>query len=209
MTDKLSLYNGALRLLGEERLASTTEDVAPRHVLDDEWTDGIVDYCLEQGLWNFALRTSKLTYSSSVTPSFGYRYAFEKPSDWIRTAGIWSDDYLNSPVVLYRDEIGYLWCDLDTLYVQYISNDTDYGLNYAGWPQTFVKYVEGQLAFNVCERITQNKSKLEQVDGMRKRRLVDARSKDALDQPAKFAPTGNWVAARGSGGFMRRGYDRG
>ena len=81
MTSKLTLFNGALRLLGERRLASLTEDRPARRYLDDAWDDGLVDDALEQGFWNFATRTVQMTASTSVEPEFGYRYAFQKPDD--------------------------------------------------------------------------------------------------------------------------------
>lgn len=78
--DQLSLYNNALTVLGERKIASLTENREPRRVLDDVWS-GAVKYCLEQGQWKFAIRTSKLTYSTDVNPVFGYRRAFERPSE--------------------------------------------------------------------------------------------------------------------------------
>src|SRR3546814_15520749 len=85
---QLSLYNGALRLCGEAKLANLTEDREPRYVLDDVWDDGALRHCLQQGLWNFAMRTVEAEYSPSVEPSFGFRRAFDKPIDWVRPAAM-------------------------------------------------------------------------------------------------------------------------
>ncbi len=46
VTTKLQIFNGALRMCGERKLASLSEDRQPRRLLDDEWADGAVDYCL-------------------------------------------------------------------------------------------------------------------------------------------------------------------
>src|SRR3546814_6155120 len=95
---QLSLYNGALRLCGEAKLANLTEDREPRYVLDDVWDDGALRHCLQQGLWNFAMRTVEAEYSPSVEPSFGFRRAFDKPTDWVRTAAMASDEYFRCPL---------------------------------------------------------------------------------------------------------------
>src|SRR5258708_823139 len=122
MTDKLSLYNGALtEFLGERKLANLTENREPRRVLDEIWDGGALRYCLEQGLWNFAMRTIQLTYSPSVEPDFGFRYAFDKPTDWVRTAALCVDEFFRCPLLQYNDEAGFWFADIDTIYVRYIS----------------------------------------------------------------------------------------
>ena len=95
--DQLGLYNQALYLLGERSLASLTENREPRRILDVVWR-GAVKFCLEQGQWKFALRTSKLTYSTDVIPTFGYSRAFERPTDCVRLSKMCSDEYLKTPL---------------------------------------------------------------------------------------------------------------
>ena len=85
-TTKLLIYNDALMICGERKLASLTEDREPRHLLDHVWDNNGVDACLEQAQWHFAMKTVRLDYDPSVTPEFGYNRAFEKPSDWIITS---------------------------------------------------------------------------------------------------------------------------
>lgn len=206
MTSKLSLYNGALRLLGERSLLNLSEARESRRVLDDIWDGGAIDYCLEEGFWNFAMRTIKLEYSPSVEPPFGYRYAFDKPTDWIRTNALCSDEFFNSPLTQYVDEAGFWFCDLDTIYVRYVSDDNAYGYDLSIWPQTFVRFVESYLAEQICERLTQNSTKLDGLMKLTRKRVIDARSKDAMNEPAKFMPRGTWTKAR-MGGRSRR-YDR-
>jgi hypothetical protein len=76
MASKLSIYNGALLALGERKLSSLTEARGSRRRLDSVWDDGGVKSCLQAGFWNFAMQSIELTYSPSITPAFGYRYAF-------------------------------------------------------------------------------------------------------------------------------------
>lgn len=196
MTSKLTVYNGSLRLLGERRLASLTEDRPSKRYLDDAWDDGLVDSILEQGFWNFATRSIEATASTSIEPDFGYRYAFDKPDDYIRTAAICTDEYFRNPLHEYSDEAEYWFADHDVLYIQYISNDASYGNNMAVWPETFNKLAQATLADEVKELITGNENKYEIIKKALKDARVDARSKNAMNKPVKFSPSGSWVRAR-------------
>lgn len=204
-TTRLLLYNSAILLLGERQLSSVTEAREPRRVLDMVWDVGAVDFVLEQGLWNFAMHTVQLTYSPSLTPDFGYRRAFDKPTDWIRTAGLCLDEYFREPLNAYNDETGHLFCDHDEIYLRYVSNDSEYGGDLSLWPQTFTKYVAAYLAYEAAPRLTQSEEKQEKLRRTMESRLVDARSKDAMNEPAAFPPRGAWIRRRRGGGGGDRG----
>ena len=195
-TSKLTLFNGANRLLGERRLASLTESRPPLNYLNDAWDDGVVDGALEQGFWNFATRSIKAIASTTVTPEFGYRYAFQKPDDYIKTAAVCTDEFFQNTLHQYEDEKHYWFSDYDVLYIKYISNDASYGNDLANWPQSFQKMVQAMLADEVKELVTGNDGKYDRIKKALKDARIDARSKDAMNQPVKFAPAGSWVKAR-------------
>lgn len=199
MASRLSLYNGALRIIGQRSLLSLSENVEARRRLDTAWDGGALKYCLEAGLWNFAMRTVELTYSPSVTPAFGLRYAFDKPDDFVRTGGIWSDESMKSPLLEYRDESSYWFAELDTIYLSYVSNDAQYGSDMSLWPETFVKFFESHLASEIAMPITQNRAKMEDALSVRKMALKDAQAKDAMAQPTSFPPSGSWSRSRTGG----------
>ena len=195
----IDVYNEALRLLGERRLTSTSEARDARYHLDDAYGRAKL-YCLEQGLWNFAMRSAQLDASDSVEPSFGYRYAFTKPSDWVRTYVISASEELQPPLLRYNDESGYWYADVDPLYIKYVSNDTSYGLDLTLWPETYAYYVSCRLAVMAGPSIcTLSETKTDELLGKEKRARVDARSKDAMNEPPAFPPSGSWASARGSG----------
>lgn len=211
MTTQLKLYNAALLEIGERRLVALTDDVEARHTLDEVWQSGdLVNYLLQQGYWNFASRTIELTYNPSIEPPFGYKRAFDKPSDIVRTAMLCRDAYFRYPERRYEDEAAYWFADVDTLYVQYISNDSAYGNDMSLWTPAFVRWVEVYLASRVCERLTQNSSKAkdlrEAADPASKRPtlLIDARSKDAMDEAAMIPNRGSWTLSRRQGDRANR-----
>jgi hypothetical protein len=201
---QLGLYNEALRLIGERRLASLAENREPRRVLDDIWNDGAVNYCLEQGLWNFAMRAVSITPSTTV-PAFGYTLAFDKPNDLIRTAGVSSDEFFNTPLTAYMEEVGFWFADINPLYIRYISNAASYGNDLTRWPQTFTKFVAAYLASEAAFTLTQSEEKKKETLTILGARLTDARSKDAMAEATAFPPQGGWTKARHGSGTRDRG----
>ncbi len=197
MTSQLTVYNGALRNLGQRRLASLTENVPARHELDAVWADDFIESVLEQGLWNFATRTTRRDYAAEIEPDFGFRRAFLKPDDFVRTAMVAGDEYFASPLSAYADEQGYWFCDLDELYVSYVSSDDSYGADLSLWPPSFTRFAEVYLAYRIAPAIAPKM--YDTVFKLQRRHLVEARSRDAMNQPTQMLPAGDWVQARRRG----------
>lgn len=194
MASKLGLYNSALLIIGERKLASLSEPREPRRALDDAWDDAVA-YCLEMGFWNFAMRAVQADHSASVTPAFGYTYAFAKPEDFIRTYALGSTETFDPPLLTVVDEPNYWYANIDPLYAKYVSNDTAYGMDLSLWSESFADYVSIRLANKTCKRIT-GKFPDDDMKKEEKRALAQARSKDAMDEPPGFPPRGTWVTSR-------------
>ena len=193
--DKLALYNGALRLCGEER-TTLTEDREVRYILDTIWDEGAVKYALEQGQWSFATRTARLEASTTISPEFGYQYAFEKPSDYIRTVGVSIDEYFYNVLTKFADEQNYLFLDVDEVYFRFISEDENYGGNMAGWSMSFAKYFMAYMAYEAAPRITGVKTDMEKLERTMNKRLLEAQNQDGINRPTKFPSAGSWNEAR-------------
>lgn len=197
MPSKLSLYNGSLRELGERKLASLTENREARRVLDSIWDADAVKTCLAAGQWNFATNSIEITQSPSVSPDFGYTYAFNKPENWVRTTAVCEDEYFKVPLLHYKDEGAYWYADIDTLYVSYVDSGTSFGLDYSKWPANFTRYVESWLAARACMSLTQNQSKRDGLERDAEVWLTKAKSTDAMNDPTATLPQGSWSRARG------------
>src|SRR4051812_47728400 len=113
MTTKLLLYNGALTKLGERRLSTLAENREPRRALDGVYDDNFINKVLIAGQWNFATVSVQADYSASIEPDFGFARAFDKPTDFIRTIAVCSDEFFRAPVLDYADEGNYWFADLD------------------------------------------------------------------------------------------------
>ena len=196
MPDQLSLYNGALALCKNRYLESLTEDVEERYLLDLEY-DKALRYCLEQGLWNFALRATQLEPDDTNEPEWGDLYAYLRPDDFVRLNAIAGDQYFSNTLYEYTDEGQYWIASINPLSVSYISDDPAYGLNMGKWPATFERFVEYELALRIAPHLTAlSDADLKRMYDMRATAMKDARSKDAMNQPTQFPPPGRLVRAR-------------
>jgi hypothetical protein len=209
MTTRLEVYNSALIICGDRTLSSLTEDREPRRLLDIVWDNEGVEACLERAQWKFAMRTVKLDFDTDVTTPFGFRRAFSKPSDWVLTSALCSDEYFTAPLTRYVDEAGYWYADIDEIFVRYVSSSDQYGTDLSLWPGTFSDYVSAHFASKIIFKLTQDVEKRERVLDWEKRQLKSAKSNDAMAGPQQFPAPGNWVNSRYRFGSRRDRGNRG
>lgn len=206
VASQLSIYQGACSLIGERQLQTLTEQRESRRALDDLWTRGGVETCLSQGLWNFAARGIQWNYDSTITPAWGFQCAFQIPSDWVRWMMVCVDPYFENPLLQYTDEGSTFFCDLQMLWVKYVSNDPRFGMNMAFWPDNFQRYVEAYFGASIALRITGSLDKEKQAIAIRDAYLKKAKSTDAMNEATSLIPAGNWRQARhGRRGDIERG----
>lgn len=209
-TDRLKLYNGALLLCGERALASLTEEREPRRLLDLVWDKGGVRYCLEQGEWQFAMRTQQIDADPDISPPFGYTNAFTKPDDWVSTCAVCSDERFRTPLLGYADELQNWFADITPIYVKFVSDDTDYGNNLAIWPNSFCDYAEAYFASQIIYKLNADKERVQTLFGRpgdTKGGELGRRRTIAVNRAAKTQPT--LIPAQGSWNGARRGRYRG
>ena len=213
MTTQLALYNGALGHLGESELGALTGDDdegQARRSLDSVWQSGLFkDRVLIQGHWNFATRTTAIENTPSITVSFGYAYAFDKPTDWLKTSAISGDPRFNT-MLDYDDKGEYWFADPSTIYVKYVSKDDEYGYDLSIWTESFVAFVEAHLAWRVAMPITKNPKLRDDMWALQKRLLSEARTVDGANEAVAYPPAGSWstsrVGNRGGSSYGRRRY---
>lgn len=200
---KLGLYNEALGHLMERKLTSLSENREPRRVLDDYW-DRVVGHCVGRHFWKWAKRVTQIDASSTTTPYFGWKYAFEIPDDWVRTYLVSTVETLNPPLWDYAEEAGFIFANFTPIYLSFISNDPQYGMNTGRWTDFFCDFVALRLASQACKRITNKAELLVGPDGLNKQEekaRLRAAAVDAMNDPPGQMPTGTW--ARSRRGFLR------
>lgn len=193
---KLSVYNGACLALGERKLSSLTENRPSRRRLDSVWDDDGVKSCLQASFWNFATASIELTHSPSVDPAFGFRFAFDKPTDWVRTCLVSADENFSVELLNYEDQGNYWYADFDPLYVRYISDDNAYGNDLSLWPPNFTRYVEHYFAWRITKATSNSNTDKDLLGAELKRLLNEAKATDAMDEATKVIPPGSWSRAR-------------
>ena len=202
MATVLGVYNDALRICKERRLAALTDARQSRYLLDDAYGDGsttgAVKHCLQLGQWTFAMRTAQVDYTPSVEPSFGYRYAFNQPTDMVKVSAVCQDEWFKVPLLEYADERQYWYADLQTIYIKWVSNGPDYGADLSLWPESFAKLVSTYLANEIVGTLTGD-ADAQRVGKIWQDALTSAKSLDAMNKPTAFMPTGSWVMARRRG----------
>lgn len=210
---QLSIYNGACSAIGERVLlpaspgATFSNEVREsRRALDDVWNRGGVRTCLSMGLWHFGSRGVQWNFDPDITPPFGFQCAFQVPQDWVRWMMVCQDPYFSVPLLQYTDEANYFYCDLQQLYVKYVSDDPRWGMNMSAWPDNFQRFVELYFAEAICIRITSDEKKRVDVDKRREAALRKAKSTDAMNEATTMLPPGMWRQARhGRRGGRQRG----
>lgn len=202
---RLQLYNNALMLCGERGLTDLSEDREPRRLLDQVWDSNGVDYCLEQGQWWFAIRAVMLDPDPDISTSFGYRNAFTKPTDWLATSAVCSDEFYRTPLIGYQDERDNWYADITPIYVKYVSNDTAYGNELSRWPATFSDYAAAYFATRIVSKLAGDRTAQQQVlmgppgrpdKGLLMINLHRAKSAAAMTQPTMLIAQGRWTRAR-------------
>lgn len=198
---RLALYNNASLIIGEGEIASLSENLPIRRRFDRVWDDlPLVDYCLERGFWRFAKRSVRLDYSTDVDTSElgGYRYAFEIPEDAVgrNNIKVCTDPEFRTPIYDFEYDKGYLVCNYEVIYVQYVSNNEFYGGDLSNWPPTFADYVAHELAFRVTKRTTESSGDEDVVFAKKEKALTIAKNKDAMKESVKFPPKGKWIMSR-------------
>lgn len=150
MATKLSLYNGALQLLGERRLLTDTDDAATRRDLDSLYDVDAVDYCLEIVKPRYATLLTQLT---GVAPAGDSGYDFEAPlpADFIALfseidgkPAVYLDAREESPITRVVRQSTDLLCDVEFPYIRYLIAHTDPQL--ADMPPSFAKVVSCYMA---------------------------------------------------------------
>ena len=201
MSDRLSVYNAALVLLGNQPLLTLSDNVASRRALDRVW-DETLAFMIEGAFWKFACRTDELQTSDTATSQFGYNYVYELPEDYVRIVRISDNNRMRPTLIDFLIEAGFLFCDCTPLYLQYVSNDAAYGYDTGKWPPSFVRALSDELALRAAPHLTGGAApQIQALAAQAKKSFYIAKGRDAVNQPEAWAPAGRLVRARA--GWMR------
>jgi hypothetical protein len=183
----LQIYNSALTFLGEKELESVAENRASRRALDAAFPR-VKQYCLEQGIWGFALRPTTATGTANTT--FGMTYGIAHPSDMARLFVASSDASFNTQLSTgdFVDQGGIFYFNTNPLYISYTSVDSSYGGDLTKWTETFAMYVAAALANFACVRITGNMNAMKFMASLEGQKYATALAADSVSLPPGQLP---------------------
>ena len=194
MATKLEIYNDALRLVGDLRLVSTSDDVEARYALDNAWSRAVL-FCAAQANWPHAYNSTSVNLSADASsPGYNKSYTIDS-SDWLRTVAVSLDQHF-SVGAHFHEALGKLFLNTSasTAYVRYIDR-TYLGDTYIStWSEMFCSVVAHRLAFEVCERLTQDPQKAQGIYQLFAEVLNLAKSQHALEKGGMMISPAQWAA---------------
>jgi hypothetical protein len=201
MPTKLSVFNGALAMLGQPLMSSDQDPGEDGETLRGLW-DQVVEMCHEKTAWDFAKLRAECARLSE-TPIHGYTYYYALPNDCVRLLTVSESGAPNDEITAWEGEPGKIATDASRLYITYVS---DQSMTQIGrWSTSFGRYVSTELAFLASPKI--NSSATEEIAKERRKAISDAIGLDAAQGPPRRRPHGAWAsAARGNYRFRKQGY---
>ncbi|MES9841224.1 MAG: hypothetical protein ABW134_11780 [Candidatus Thiodiazotropha endolucinida] len=180
--DKLSLYNTALLLLGQEGIDTLTADRSARRHLDRAYDLDAVKYCLQIVKPRFATKTVRLTVNSTTT-QHSLSQVFNLPSDFIDFVGVYTDSDLDQELSRYIHEGNSVYCAYSTIYLRYVSSS--YQEVHTRWTGAFANVVSSYLARQVAIKV--DATKFDELDKWFVDRVEIAKTLDLETEPTARA----------------------
>ena len=189
MASIVGICNSALIKLGASAIISLTEGSKNANLCSEQYPK-IRDDLLRGHIWNFAITRARLA-RLSMPPAFGPSFAFQLPSDWLRTVSVHSSED-GEAVTGYKLEGRSVVTDTPAVYLKYIRQITDPNEMSAG----FREALAWRLAYELAHPIVQSSTAAEQMMRGFESALARSRSVDAIEDSPDFPPESDWVLAR-------------
>lgn len=185
MTSVVDVVNKGLDKLGYGAITSLSDGTKAANLADRAWPL-VRDEVLRMHPWNFAIKRTT-TAPDSTAPSWGFLYQHSMPSDLIRII-----ELLDLSAAEYQIEGRKILCDVDTLYLRYVSRIEDPNK----FDPMFIDTVACKLAYEMCEELTQSNTKKDLLyrefdESIRKARVVDS-----MENPPGQFEEDSWIEVR-------------
>lgn len=186
---QLTLINTALIKLGAYKITSLTDGSTESDIANTLYTP-IRNALLSIYPWSFATQQIVLSTPSLAPPVADYTYAFDLPTDHLRTLSIGSNGTGQGGI--YRQTTGHLETDQPSIILTYIARISE-----MVQPPFFDLVLINRLAAEFCIPLTENTARAESLYKLSEQELARARITDAMqDTPSKITRF-NLISARG------------
>jgi hypothetical protein len=190
MASATDIINKALLKIGEKRITSQgfADPGNERERIASEHYEPLRDAELRKNRWNFAMKRAELS-ADATAPEFGYSARYALPADCLRIVEVVD---LMEPGG-YQIESGFILTnEEDGIQVRYIRrvtvvNDMD---------DLFRDALACRIALEFCDRLTQKRSKRQEVITEYQAFMATAASVDAIENPPEEIPESSFVTVR-------------
>jgi hypothetical protein len=184
MTSIVSLCNSALMKIGGERITDLSENSKSAIVCNEQY-DKILNLVLRSHPWNFAITRQTLAALSS-TPVFDYAYAYQLPNDCLRVLNV------QDPSIEFKIEGRQLITDEPVIQIKYVFKNIDP----TQYDPAFCEAFSARLAAELAYVITQNVALSQNLYGLYKELLTQARTMDAQEGTPEAIIVDDWLTSR-------------
>lgn len=187
---RTQIANMALGHIGTYRINAYTEDsneaVAVREVYERVKLD-----LLASAPWDFAIDQQQLG-RVGATPVTRYTYAYNKPTNWLRTVALSEYSDMGIPLLEYRDIAGTIQTNAEYVFMEYVSSAA--GEEVFSVP--FVTAFTFGIAVECCKKINASDQQKDYLAKQFDREKVKALMLEAMHQPPIAIPPSSWATAR-------------
>lgn len=201
MATQTSICNRAIQLVGGDSITSITENSRSARALNTAYHP-VKERLLAAYPWSFAIRRASLA-ASATPPSFGFANAFPLPVDYLTllppdpfnvlsgnlspifaSAGDQIDWTIESGLILTNDG--------SPLDIRYVSKD----VNESQFHPLFAEAFSADLAFEVCEQLTQSNTKKADCAKAYDDTIELAKNRNAFEKQPARPPLDSWISLR-------------
>lgn len=190
MSTDLEIANRALFKLGAAPISSF-EDTTEEGISIKSFYNQIRDELLSSHRWCFALERAELAPLVDK-PAFGYEFKYQLPSDFLRLEQVYNANFRydlltyqfrgRSPFSIEGNKI---LTDIGpVLQIRYLKRVSNSEL----FPPTFVNALADRIAFEFCERFTQNSNKAQLFAQKYKMDIIEAKKNNLIQLGSSSLP---------------------
>lgn len=187
MTTPVKICSNALLRLGSKPIADLNEATPMAQVAANLYP-AVRDSVLRMHPWNCAMKRAQLA-QESVSPPFGYTYAYALPSDFLR-AWVVTDDGIHP--IEYAVERRSLLTDSGTVYLQYVFRNEDPST----WDTNLLELMEVRMAAAMAMAVTGDAGKKQEFEREALQIMRMARAVDGMENPAQPFPESSLMSVR-------------
>jgi len=191
MASVVNMCNSALNLLGASTISALTDDTKNARLCNQRY-EPVRNRVFRSHAWNCLHKRVQLAQNSTA-PIVEYDHAYALPSDCLRVLKIHNGTTDSIATSLdYKLEGRNIVTDIDTIFLIYISLDTDPN-NYDTYLRESISH---QLAADLCYAITNNASLANNYMVRADERLREARFIDATENSLGIVEANEFTDAR-------------